>query len=151
MFGIGGGELVLILIVVLLAVGPNQMPKMLKTVGKGIREVRRATRELQSTVGVDDLLRDEDFRDPLGLKKPIAPKPVAKPQPRPAITRPGDAFTEDDFAREQPRDGVDLDLAYSRTDSAIIADKIAAAKAEQTEQAGQAEQATASIGSEPKA
>jgi len=134
MFGIGGGELVLILLVVLLAVGPDQMPKMLKTVGKGMREVRRATRELQSTVGVDELLRDEDLRDPLGLKKPIAPKPLAKPTPRPAVVRPGDALTDEDFAREQPRDGVDLDFAYSRGESDIVAAKIAAAKARENDE-----------------
>ncbi len=76
MFGIGGGELVVILVVVLFAVGPDRMPTLLKAVGKGIREMRRAARELQSTVGIDDLMGDEDFRDPLGLKKPAVPKPV---------------------------------------------------------------------------
>lgn len=133
MFGIGGGELVFILLVVLLAVGPNQMPKMLKTVGRGIREVRRATRELQSTVGVDELLRDEDLRDPLGLKKGPAPKPIAKPAPRPSVARPGDALTDEDFACEQPRDGVDLDLAYARSETAIIAAKHAAAESQGNE------------------
>lgn len=126
MFGIGGGELVLILIVLLLAVGPEQMPKMIKTVGRGMREVRKATRELQSTVGVDALLRDEDLRDPLGLKKGPAPKPLAKPAPKPSAARPGDALTEADFAREQPRDGVDLDLAYARGDEMLVAEKQAA-------------------------
>lgn len=127
MFGIGGGELVLILLVVLLAVGPDQMPKMLKTVGRGMREVRKATRELQSSVGVDELLRDDDLRDPLGMKKkPVAPKPVATPTPKPAATRPGDALTDADFAREQPTDGVDLELAYARGHDAIVAAKLAA-------------------------
>ncbi|MFO0694524.1 MAG: twin-arginine translocase TatA/TatE family subunit [Polyangiales bacterium] len=111
MFGIGGGELVVILVVVLFAVGPDRMPTLLKAVGKGIREMRRAARELQSTVGIDELMGDEDFRDPLGLKKPIAPKPMAEP-PSPAaapIVRRGIAsLSEEDLAREQPHEGVDL-------------------------------------------
>ncbi len=141
MFGIGAGELVLIAIVVLLAVGPNQMPKMLRVVGKGVREVRKATRELQSTVGLNDILSDDELRDPLGLNKPAgkpgakaAPKPTATPA-KPTVTRPGAALTDEDIAREQPSDGVDLDLAYSRSHDAIIARKQAAAAEQQAEPA----------------
>lgn len=110
MFGIGGGELVVILVVVLFAVGPDRMPTLLKAVGKGIREMRRAARELQSTVGIDDLMGDEDFRDPLGLKKPLAPKPVAEPTKTaaPVVRRGIASLSEEDLAREQPHEGVDL-------------------------------------------
>ncbi len=43
MFGIGFGELVIILLVLLIAVGPDRMPTFMKAVGKGLREFRRAS------------------------------------------------------------------------------------------------------------
>ena len=127
MFGIGGGELVVILIVTLLAVGPDRMPTLLKAVGRGLREMRKATRELQSTVGLDELMKDDTFRDPLGLKSP-PPKPMkpVKAEPRerastaaetPASrsSRRGEhALTDAELARENPEHGVDIDFAEAR-------------------------------------
>ena len=137
MFGIGAGELVLIAIVVLLAVGPDQMPKMLRTVGRGMRQVRRATRELQSTVGVDQLLSDDELRDPLGMKTPAKPKPV-KPAAKPvaataeaaAARKAGLSMSTEDYDREQSHLGVDLDLAYARSEAAFAAEEARAAEAE---------------------
>ena len=52
-FGIGLGEVLLILVVVLLVVGPQKLPEMAKTVGKGLRTVRKAGRELRDAVDLD--------------------------------------------------------------------------------------------------
>ena len=41
MFGLGMGEIVVILIVALLFIGPEQLPKAAKTIGKGLRELRK--------------------------------------------------------------------------------------------------------------
>lgn len=54
-FGIGLGEVLLILVVILLVVGPRKLPDMAKTVGKGLRTVRRAGRELRDAVDMDDM------------------------------------------------------------------------------------------------
>lgn len=129
MFGIGAGELVLIVIVVLLAVGPEQMPKMLRVVGRGMREVRKATRELQSTVGLNDILSADEIRDPLGLKtppKPVAKKPAAGAASAAVSPKAANMLSDDDLAREQPLVGVDLDLAYARAEAAARAAEAAA-------------------------
>ncbi len=107
MFGIGGGELVIILILLLIAVGPDRMPTFMKAVGKGVREFRRTTRELRSTVGIDELLRDDELRDPLGMKKPLKPRAAPKDATKPggAATR---ALSPDQLRQEQPPEGVDL-------------------------------------------
>ena len=47
MFGFGFGELVLVLVVALLVLGPEKLPKLAKTLGKGMREFRRAASEFQ--------------------------------------------------------------------------------------------------------
>lgn len=41
MFGIGSGEILVILIVALLVLGPERLPSMAKTFGKGMSELRR--------------------------------------------------------------------------------------------------------------
>jgi Sec-independent protein translocase protein TatA len=78
MFGIGPTELAFFLVIVLLAVGPDRLPTFMRTVGKGLRQVRNASREFKDAIGLDDLMREGDpFRAP-----PIRP-PKARPVPVP--------------------------------------------------------------------
>jgi Tat protein translocase TatB subunit len=53
MFQIGSGELLLILIVALLVVGPKRLPELARSLGKGIRELRRAQDEVSRTIRVN--------------------------------------------------------------------------------------------------
>ncbi len=94
MFGIGFGEMVIIAVILLIAVGPRQLPQLMKTVGKGMREVRRATNDLRRSTGIDELLNDDELRNPLRDREP--PKPQRQP------LRPSDR------ERENPQEGVDL-------------------------------------------
>lgn len=57
-FGIGFSEVVLILVVVLLVVGPSKLPDLARTLGKGMRTARRASRELRDALDVDDIRRN---------------------------------------------------------------------------------------------
>jgi Tat protein translocase TatB subunit len=47
MFGIGMPELVLILAVALIVLGPKRLPEIARALGKGLAEFRRATDELK--------------------------------------------------------------------------------------------------------
>jgi TatA/E family protein of Tat protein translocase len=118
MFGIGGGEMVVILILLLLAVGPERMPGFMKAVGRGMREFRKATREIRSAVGIDELMRDEDFRDPLGMNKPVKPKPAKAAEPAPPKPSGGNALTEDELRAEAPAEGVDVAWARAKAEGA---------------------------------
>jgi TatA/E family protein of Tat protein translocase len=106
MFGIGPGEMIVLLVVLLIAVGPKSMPAFMKAVGRGLREFRRATDDLRQQVGLDDLMRDDEWRDPLGLNKP------ARPRSSPA--RDG-TLTPADHQREYPPEGVDVRHAREET------------------------------------
>jgi len=53
MFNLGAPEIIVILIVALLVFGPKKLPEIGKSLGKGIREFRKATRELTSTLESD--------------------------------------------------------------------------------------------------
>lgn len=53
MFNIGAPELLLILVVALIVVGPRRLPELARSLGKGLREVRRAQDEVRRTVQVN--------------------------------------------------------------------------------------------------
>jgi sec-independent protein translocase protein TatA len=65
MFGLGGAEMGVLLIIVLLIFGPSQIPKMARSIGEAMREFRKAQREI-----TDELQRDEP------AKKPPENKPI---------------------------------------------------------------------------
>ena len=50
------GEIVVILIVALLVLGPNKLPEAAKQIGKAIRELRKHTDSLRETIETDEQL-----------------------------------------------------------------------------------------------
>jgi TatA/E family protein of Tat protein translocase len=50
MFGIGGPELVVILVIALIVLGPSKLPEIARTLGKGLHEFRRATDDLRDQI-----------------------------------------------------------------------------------------------------
>lgn len=59
MFGsIGGTEVLIIVIIALVVFGPKRLPELGRTVGKGMREFRRASndlkRSLEDEIALDD-------------------------------------------------------------------------------------------------
>jgi sec-independent protein translocase protein TatA len=65
MFGLGGAEMGILVIIILLVFGPSQIPKMARSIGEAMREFRKAQREI-----TDEIQRDES------AKKPPDNKPV---------------------------------------------------------------------------
>jgi sec-independent protein translocase protein TatB len=74
MFNIGFGELAVICIVLIIAVGPERLPSMMKTLGKTLRTLRQASRDIRASTGIDELMR-EDF----DLYAPVKPNPPRRP------------------------------------------------------------------------
>jgi len=73
MLGIGFGEFTLILLVLIIVLGPERLPMFMKTVGKGIRSLRQASRDIRTAVGIDEMMRD-DVTFQLPQRKPELPK-----------------------------------------------------------------------------
>ena len=101
MFGMGMGELVVILIVALLFLRPDKLPEAAKAIGKGIRELRKHTRSLEQTIEQDETiggtvreiksaLRGEEPPPPIRPRPPEAPAvaAIAAVSPRPSLTAP---------------------------------------------------------------
>ncbi len=57
MFGFGHGpELIIILVIALIVLGPGKIPEIAQMLGKGIRELRQASSDLQKTFDVNELM-----------------------------------------------------------------------------------------------
>jgi sec-independent protein translocase protein TatB len=100
MFGLGMGEILIILVVALLVLGPTKLPDAAKQIGKAIRELRRHTQNLQDTIEQDEniggtvrelksALRGDDLFMP-PKPKLAAPdeKPVAQNEPGAPVAAP---------------------------------------------------------------
>lgn len=50
MFGIGTSEVLIILLIALLILGPKEIPKIARTIGRGMRELERAKDEFRQSI-----------------------------------------------------------------------------------------------------
>ena len=63
MLGIGMQEILIILVVALIVIGPKRLPELARTLGKGFAEFRKAADDLQETVRMDlQKEKHEEFR-----------------------------------------------------------------------------------------
>lgn len=53
MFNMGGGEILIILVVALLVLGPDKLPRVMRTVGKTLGELRKASTDFQRTINTE--------------------------------------------------------------------------------------------------
>ena len=84
MFGLGMGELMIILIVALIFLGPAKLPEAAKAIGKGIRELRRHTRDFEKTIEQDEDLGSTVKEIKSALRGDPEPAPrIAPPKPEP--------------------------------------------------------------------
>ncbi len=54
MFGLGTAELLIILFIALVILGPKELPKVARTLGRGIRELQRAKDDLKKNIEFED-------------------------------------------------------------------------------------------------
>jgi TatA/E family protein of Tat protein translocase len=80
-FGIGVPELLVILAIALLVLGPKRLPEVARSLGKGIAEFRRASSELRETLTATL------------AERPAPPQsaPKAEPETKPDAPKPADA------------------------------------------------------------
>jgi len=50
MFGIGGGEMILIIFVALMLFGSDKIPDIARTLGKGMQQLKNATNEIKTEI-----------------------------------------------------------------------------------------------------
>ena len=84
MFGIGMPELILIAVVALIVLGPKKLPDLAKSMGRAVREFRKATSELKETLQVDSEFSEvkkafNDFQS--DVNKTLQPEAKTEPPP----------------------------------------------------------------------
>ena len=80
MFGIGMPEMLMILAIALIVIGPKKLPDLAKSLGRAMREFKRATSEFKETLAVDDDLSEvkkafddinTDIKDAVDVTSPV--------------------------------------------------------------------------------
>jgi sec-independent protein translocase protein TatB len=98
MFGIGTGELLLILVIALVVLGPERMPRMARDIGRVVGDLRRTS----------DDLRQEFLNADKVLNKAVD---VAASQPAPSSSLPAPAQASEPAADPA---GVDGEMPFDR-------------------------------------
>ena len=71
LFNLGGGEIILILALVLILFGAKKLPELAKGLGTGIKEFKKATREV-----TEEVQHAADETSAPANRLPVSPQPV---------------------------------------------------------------------------
>lgn len=78
MFGIGTGEILLILVIALIVLGPERMPQIARDLGRIMGDLRRTSDELQR-----ELLNADRMDRPAPTDRPALPAPTTETEKEP--------------------------------------------------------------------
>lgn len=80
-FGIGGGEVILVLVVALIIWGPKRLPEIARTLGKTMNMLKKSTYDLTSqitreldTENIKDKEKEKDVPSPPEANRKVKPK-----------------------------------------------------------------------------
>jgi Tat protein translocase TatB subunit len=113
-FGISFTELVVVVVVALVVLGPQKLPGLFRSIGQWIAHLRRITTEVRAQSGIDEILRAEGLQGGLSELRGILRHPpvvdTTIDQAPPSSLRARDPYGESfgyDATRERPVEGPD--------------------------------------------
>lgn len=142
MFGIGMPEMILILAIALIVIGPKKLPDLAKSLGRAMREFKKATNEFKETIQLDTDLSDvkkafndinEDVKEAVDLKVEPAEKTQdadSSAEEKNDEQKAAPETQSDDFENlkdlKKAFDKLDTDASSPATDEAASIDKMSA-------------------------
>ena len=121
MFGIGLPEMIIIAVVALVFIGPDKLPGVLRSIGKGLVELKRATSDVRSTVQdemhkIEEEIELKDVRESAqnfsnelgGVANKMDPLSLSKLSSGEQLEKIADAIdkTENNDSEDQPEKGI---------------------------------------------
>ena len=107
MFGIGMPEMLLILAVALIVIGPKKLPDLAKSLGRAMGEFKKATSEIKESIGVDADFKEvkESFTDiQKDIKETVTFDNIDEYQPDPDKPIDSATSTSPDFQKVETAD-----------------------------------------------
>lgn len=81
---IGPVELIIILVIALLILGPGKLPEVGASFGKTIREFRKAASDITDSTTINTKTATEPATSAAAAARPVEPAPIAAPAAAPA-------------------------------------------------------------------
>ena len=91
MFGIGSTELIVILIVALIVIGPAKLPEMARSLGKALGEFRRVSTDVKRTIEIEAEQAEQKAKTEQAKKELFPESAPAAAAPAPAESAAADA------------------------------------------------------------
>ena len=122
MFGIGGQELILLMLIGLIVLGPERLPRIANQLGSWLGQARRMTRVMKRQLEEElELNKPPTIRPPPVSREPsIRPPPAAEPEP--PLPRDDDDYSPA-HGEGEVGTGVADDPPHSEEDVAASADE----------------------------
>jgi len=105
MFGLGMTEILLILAIALIVVGPKKLPELAKTLGKAMGEFKRSAQDLKRSMDIETTVNDDIDVPKTDLNKILNETPIEQAETRETDPATGDAGFTDSEKTKTPESG----------------------------------------------
>lgn len=103
MFGLGMPEILLILAIALIVIGPQKLPEVAKMLGKAMGEFKRSAQDLKDSIDIETTVKEaKPTPDKKKLKDVVKDIGTEDPKPQQASDKPETSDKADDLKAKTP-------------------------------------------------